>query len=176
MKRGYLNRDESNQLMVIMAAVQLINGERNLEGKAQKPMWEDWTNRGMMDKEQAKWLKTANTYLNKFIVEKLKDLDKEEQVKILKKIQKFDFKLVDDYTLQKLFRDMSDKMKFMTMQREDGYKWTEEIMSANCKNCTKDRQGCELHKIFEDNIIPESSWDLPNCEYSYFPPEVKKNA
>lgn len=172
MNRGYLNRDESNQFMVIMAAIQLINGERSLDNRPHPPMWEEWSKREMMDKAQQKNLKMANTYLNKFVMSKLKDLDKSKQIEMLKKIQKFDFKLADDYTLKKLFRDMSDKMQFAVMKREDFYKWTEEIMTVNCLNCNKDRNKCELHRVFEDNLVPETGWNLNNCEYAYI--DLKK--
>lgn len=172
MKRGYLNRDESNQFMVIMAVIQLIKGERSLDNKPHPPMWKEWSDHEMMNKDQQKNLKMANTYLNKFVMSKLKDLDKSKQVEMLKKIQKFDFKLVDDYTLQKIFRDMRDKMQFAVMKREDFYKWTEEIMTVNCLNCNKDRNGCELHRVFEDNLVPENGWNLNNCEYAYT--ELKK--
>lgn len=167
MKREYLNRDESNQFMVIMAAIQLMNGERSLDNRPHPPMWKEWSEREMMDKDQQKNLKMANTYLRKFVISKLKDLDKSKQVELLKKIKKFDFKLADDYTLKKLSRDMNDKMQFAVMKREDFYKWTEEIMGVNCLNCHKNRDECELHRVFEDNLIPEIGWNLCNCEYAY---------
>lgn len=173
MKRGYLNRDESNQFMVLMSAIQLIQGERSLENKKQDPMWEEWSKHDMINVEQQKNLKMATTYLKKFITSKLQDLDKETQDKINKKIQKFDFKLVDDYTLQKLFRDMNDRMKYVTLPREDFYNWTEEVMYKHCTECTKDRGECNLYKILDDNLIPEAGYNIPSCPYAYKLPEKK---
>lgn len=167
MKRDYLNKDETNQFMVLMSVTQIINGERNLENKKQAPMYIDWTNRSMMTKEQAKWLKTANTYLNKFIISKLKDLSKEQQKKVLAKISKFDFKLIDDYTWQKISRDMEDKFQFATLKREDFNNWCEEIMLKHCKDCTKDRCECNLFKVFDDNLVPDGGFNLPSCPYAY---------
>jgi hypothetical protein len=59
------------------------------------------------------------------------------------------------------------------MTREQFEDWCYEIMQVHCLNCTGHHEGCELHQLFDDNFIPESSWNLDNCRYAYKTSECK---
>lgn len=150
-----------------MAVSQQIEGLRTLAGNASRPIWEDWRERDFLTKEEGKNIKTAHTYLLKFINSVLGRISDKEKSVILKQMAKFDFKIVDDYTLQKLFRDMSDRMQNAAVPRREFEDWCCEIMECNCKNCYKHWDGCQLYKVFEDNFVPDGGYDLENCKYSY---------
>lgn len=171
-KRRYLNREEKNQMMTIMAVAQQMEGYRNLAGVKAPPMWEDWTNRDFMTKEEKKYLKMAHTYMIKFFERVISRLDEREHETLKKQLIKFDFKLVDDYTMQKIFRDMKDKMKEIVMDRELFYNLCEDIMHVNCRGCNKDGETCPIRAAFEDNMVPEYGQEIPNCKYAYL--EIKK--
>lgn len=167
--KDYLNTKEKNQFMVILSILQLLEGVRNtgVDSPKVETILKEWTQRDNMTKEEHKSLKTAETYLKKFATSVYERLDPKEQKVIRKKLTKFDFKLVDDFTLKQIYRDMSDRMVNAVLPRQQFYTWCEEIMNVKCKNCTKDWKTCELHHSFEYNFVPESSYNLKNCRYAY---------
>lgn len=167
--RDYLNANEKNQFMVIQSVVQLIDGLRNsgANGPQISSMLEEWKKRNNMTKEEHKNLKTAETFLRKFLASVYERLSKKEQDLIKKKIVKFDFKLIDDYTLKQINRDIKDRFVNAVVPREQFNDWCSEIMHVKCNGCTKDWNTCELYTVFEDNFIPESGFDCANCKYAY---------
>jgi len=167
--RDYLNSTEKTQFMVLQSIVQMMNGLRNagVDGPKISSMLEDWSKRGNMTKDEHKNLKTAETYMRKFLASVYGRLSKKEQEVIKKKLIKFDFKLVDDYTLTQINRDINDKITNATMKRQQFYDWCSEIMDVKCNGCTKNWNECQLHEVFEDNFVPESGFNCANCKYAY---------
>lgn len=169
--KDYLNADERNQLMVLMSILQVMDGVRNNTGlknpAEMQSMIEDWEKRGNLTKEEHRSLSMAKTYLEKFCKSVFNRMNSKEKESFQKKLCKFDFRLVDDFTLQKIYREMQDKMKNAVVPRDEFQDWTEQIMECNCKNCKKHWEECRLHEIFEDNFIPESTRPLENCKYAY---------
>ncbi|MCR3760398.1 hypothetical protein KYB31_15580 [Clostridium felsineum] len=172
--KDYLNADEKNQLMVFMSILQVMDGNRGINGPKIVSVLEDWSKRKNLTKEEHKNLKYANTYLSKFCESVYNRLNDKEQKQLDKRLKKFDFRLVDDYTLQKVYRDMSDRMQNAVVPREQFNNWCEEIMERNCNECNKDWKECRLHEVFENNFVPESSWGLDNCRYAYKDIEKEK--
>lgn len=175
--RDYLNAKEKNQFMVLQSVVQMMDGLRNsgVDGPRMSSILEDWSKRGNMTKEEHKNLKTAETFLRKFLASVYNRLSPKEQEVIKKRLMKFDFKLVDDYTLKKMERDINDKLQNAVMPREQFYSWCSEIMAVKCNGCTKDWNTCELYEVFEDNYVPESGFDCKNCKFAYYPIEEDQN-
>jgi hypothetical protein len=165
--KDYLNNEERNQIMVIMAVLQMVTGEKKMLGVDKKDMLKDWSSRNNLTKEEHKSLKFAQTYLKKFCESIYKRMGKQEQEALSKKIARFDFRLVDDYTLQKVCRDLQNRLKNAVVPREQFGNWCRDIMEVHCKGCTKHYPECELHTYFENNFIPESTWGLENCRYAY---------
>lgn len=160
--------------MVLMSILQLMDGHRNggIDGPKIGTMLNDWNKRGNLTKEEHKSLKTSETYLKKFCKSVYDRLSDKEKVQIDKRLEKFDFRLVDDFTLQRVYRDMNDRMVNAVVPREQFYKWCEEIMHVNCRGCNKTWNECELHQVFEENLVPESQWGLDNCRYAYGGEEI----
>jgi hypothetical protein len=167
--RDYLNANEKNQFMVMQSIVQMIDGLRNtgVDGPKISNMLEEWSKRNNMTKEEHKNLKTSETYLRKFIASVYERLSKKEQDLIKKKIIKFDFKLVDDFTLKQVHRDIADRFVNAAVPREQFYTWCEKIMKVECNGCTKNWNECDLHTVFDDNFVPESGFDCTNCKFAY---------
>ncbi len=167
--RDYLNSIEKNQFMVLQSVLQLIEGKRNdgKDGPKINKILDQWKERNNMTKEEHKNLKTAETFLKKFLTSVYGRLSKKEQNLIDKKIMKFDFKLVDDYTLKQVHRDISDRFVNAVVPREQFYIWCEKIMTIECNGCTKNGNECELNQVFEDNFVPESGFDCQNCKFAY---------
>jgi len=167
--RDYLNSIEKNQFMVLQSIVQMMDGLRNsgVDGPKISSMLEDWSKRNNMSKDEHKNLKTAETFLRKFLSSVYERLSEKEREQLKKKLIKFDFKLIDDFTLKQIDRNIADKIGNATMPRQQFYNWCEEIMSVKCNGCTKDWNTCKLHEMFDDNLVPESGFDCSNCKYAY---------
>lgn len=167
--KDYLNKFETNQFMVMNSVLQSVLGINNtgVDGPKLQTMREDWMKRGNLTKEEHKSLKMAETYMEKFIMSVYNRLGPKEQEKIQKKLFKYSFKLVDDFTMQQVNRDIKDKMQNAVIPRPEFYDWTCEIMEVKCNGCTKDWNTCELHQVLDDNFVPESGFDCTNCKYAY---------
>jgi hypothetical protein len=167
--RDYLNSVEKNQFMVMNSVLQMAIGIRNqgVDGPKLQTMREDWSKRDNMTKDEHKSLKTAETYLSKFIMSVYNRLSPKEQEQIQKKLMKYDFKLVDDYTMKKVNRDIKDKMNHAVMPRQQFYDWSCEIMQVKCNGCKKNWNECELYQVFDSNFVPESGFNCTNCKYAY---------
>lgn len=165
LKRGYLNREEENFLMVAKSFIQMINGTRSLENKITEPVWKEYEKRGMITPSMQKSIKMVNTYLNKFVDEMQINLDKKENSRIEKKLEKFDFKIIDDFSMKKLFRDIKDKNKYVTMNRDIFMDILVEVSGVECVGCKKDYKQCSLCTAFEDISIAHIG-DMPSCPYA----------
>lgn len=171
--KDYMGAEERNQLLVFMSIIQLMQGSRSITNQKIKPMLEDWASRNNLTKEEHKYLKTAETYMDKFCKSVYSRMGEKEKEQIDKRILKFDFRLVDEYTLQKVYRDINERMKIAAVPRQQFESWCSEIMDIKCNGCNGNWKDCELHKIFEDNFVPESTWGLENCRYAYAPQKTK---
>lgn len=174
--KTYLNREETNQIVSMMAVLQQIEGLRSSNGDKLKPIWDEWKSRDFITKEEGKNLKTAATFLGKFFKGVMSRLDKKEQEKVEKQLIKYDFRVIDDFTLKKIFRDASDRMKNAVIPRDQFEDLCIEIMEHNCKGCSKEWCNCRIYEIFEDNFVPEGGFDKENCKYSYDEFELRKKA
>lgn len=167
--KDYLNKFEMNQFMVMNSILQTILGIKNTgtDGPKLKLMREEWSKRGNLTKEEHRSLKMVETYMEKFIMSVHTRLSTKQQEQINKKLFKYAFQLVDDYTFQKMSRDAQDKIQNAVVPRQQFYDWCEKIMSIECKGCKKDWNTCDLHQVFENNFVPESGFDCSNCKYAY---------
>ncbi len=164
-KRQYLNSDERNFYMICKSFIQMINGERNLNNKITNEIWIEWSRKGMLTPSMQKNLKLVRSYLNKFCDELEENLDQKERDKLEKQLIKFDYRLIDDYTLKKLFRDLEDRYKYVVMEREKFIPIIEEVAEINCVGCTQDYKNCILFKAFDD-INLERVDEESNCPYA----------
>ena len=101
-RRGYLNQDEQNLIIMLSATHQLMMGIRSLHEKGDGvPMWERFEKSGMITKEQIKCLKMATTYQRKFLTSFIEDnLDRKAKETIAKKMMKWELRVADDYQIK----------------------------------------------------------------------------
>ena len=90
---------------------------------------------------------------------------------------KFDYKLIDDYTVKKLLRDVNDHIKYAVIEREKLEDVLVDIAEVRCVGCKSDYRGCAIYKLLDDISTPYLG-EEPNCPYaadlSEFTPEQKK--
>lgn len=173
-KRGYLKSDELNNFLVCHVMTQLLSGDRKAPCAENKPseykaMWEEWTERGILTKEQKKNMKTGFTYLRKFLDDVFQNnLDIKSKDIVSKKSVNWSFRLMDDYTVQKIYTMLSNQQE-IHMSKDDFYDLVETKMHVSCKGCTKNRCECDFHTFLENRFVPpmNEKAECVNCEYAY---------
>lgn len=165
LKRQYLNAEEKNFYMVAKAFIQMLDGERNLENKITDEVWVEWSKRGMITGSMQKNIKLVHTYLKKFCYELEENLSDAELKRLGKQLEKFDYKLVDDYTVKKFMRDVKNNIKYAVIEREKFEPVLEDIAAVRCVGCTTQYQECAIYKMLDDIGIPYMG-EQPNCPYA----------
>lgn len=173
-KRGYLNREETNIMMMLGTTHQLLLGYRSLYGNADGVHVADkLLSNQMITKEQAKDLRMAVTYQKKFLESFMEhNLDRKSKETMAKRLLKWELRVVDDYQVQKL-DSLLKKKDDVNLSMDEFLSLVDGKLYAECKGCTKNRQECKLRDFFDANFIPPIS-DLNvgkenqcNCEYAY---------
>ncbi|MGN1358686.1 MAG: DUF5651 domain-containing protein [Bacilli bacterium] len=165
LKRDYLTSEEKNFYMVTKAFIQMVQGERTFENHVTDDIWEEWKNRGMITSKMQRSLKTATTNLKNFCYE-LEDNLSETTLKTLQKqLEKFDYKIIDDFTLSKIFRDASDSMKYAVIEREKLEPILQDIAAVRCVGCTSCYEKCPLYHMLDDISTPFVG-EESNCPYA----------
>lgn len=168
LSRGYLNSDERNVYMVAKSFIELLSGRKSFNGKLEvkEEVWEQWSKRGMITTTMKANIKKARTYLRKFIIELEENLDEEQLKRLDKRFANFEYKLIDDYTVQKLMRDITDKHKYVAMKKELFEKLVIEVTEIRCVGCKRcDYDKCEIYHALEDVNMSYVEEEV-NCPYA----------
>lgn len=165
LRRTYLSAEEKNFYMITKAYIQTVEGQRNLEGKMTEEIWEEWKKRGMMTASMQRNLKMAHTCLKKFIYEIECNMNQDEMKRLKKQSDKSYYKFIDDYTAQKLMRDIRSNLQYAVLQRDQFEDVMEEIAQVRCVGCKDDYRQCSIHKALDDASVPYCS-EEPNCPYA----------
>lgn len=177
LKREYLTTEERNFYMVAKSFVQNMDGLRSFENRATDKIWDNWNKRGMITPNMTKNIKMANTYLKKFLLEVEQNLNRTERAKLKAMVEKFDYKLVTDYQLSRLLRDISNNLKYAVFEREIFQDVIDEIANCNCVGCTKNYENCNIYKMFNEMHLefPYENSNCPfSCELGQLTPEEQK--
>jgi hypothetical protein len=156
-KRDYLRTNERMELCT-MKYMQLHS----------MMIWEAWQNNNFITEEEKKLMEITIESARDFVQSVRDRINKKDNDMIAKKMQSFDIRYVDRYTIEQLNRDVAKKTEFAKIPMEQWLKWCEEMISIKCKNCQTHCDSCELYDAFDDNFVPEfDGWNLPNCKYAY---------
>lgn len=169
LRRNYYNNGEFNNFMVMAAMLQMMEGIRGMGGAIGEPMAENYYNKGIITKEQRKNLKMSYTYLKKFMIETYDNADIKTRNKMDKKLLNFDFRLVDDYSVKKIYEILNSTEEYR-LSKEDFYLLVTKQVESGCADCVEDRNTCKMHDLFEKYLIrPQhrGCGNLPNCEYAF---------
>lgn len=161
--KNYLNSAECLDFMMLSSLMAHLD-----------QMVDNWCARQVVSSDESRSLKMANTYVKKFLSSLLGRLDNKEKEKIDRKMKTNTVRLYDRYTIDKLNRESENTLKNTVVDRELFDKFCEEIMDVRCRNCNKEWVDCELHTLFEENLIPEpTGYDCKNCRYAFY--DINKN-
>lgn len=165
LKRDYLTSEEKNFYMVTKSFIQMVQGERTFDNRVADDVWEEWKKRGMITPSMQRALKTATTNLKKFCYELEENLSESTLKTLRKQLEKFDYKIIDDYTLSKIFRDATDNMRYAVIEREKLEPILQDIAAVRCVGCTSCYDKCPLHHMLDDISTPFVG-EEPNCPYA----------
>jgi len=171
--RGYLNADEKNFYMVAKLFIQMINGEKNVNNQITNELWVEWKKRGMLTEGMQKHIKLVKSYLIKFCNDIEENIDDAERRKLEKQLIKFEFRLVDDFTVKKLYRDHKNN-KYIVIEREKFNPIIEELAEIKCIGCKEDYKTCCLYKAFDDISLGRVE-EESNCPYAVDLSKCKPN-
>ncbi|HOA81147.1 MAG TPA: DUF5651 domain-containing protein [Defluviitaleaceae bacterium] len=153
--KDYMNSAEANSFLFLkVTSLEVEKFRANL------------VEHGNITKEEHMNLKMVETYLKKFIDNVESRLSQKQNNFFKKKMGRFEIKVLDEYTLKRLAKQVNEQLQTVTMPREDYEDWCNEIMMAKCKDCRLEHSKCDLHDHFLENFVPESGWNLPNCRYA----------
>lgn len=165
LKRSYLSREEENFYMVAKSFLGMMEGSRSLENKITDEVLVEWKKRGMLTPEMQKELKLSYTYLKKFCYEIEANLDEKTRIKLRKKLDNFDFRIMDNYTLSKFQRNLKDKLNYISLKREYFLDILEDIAAIRCVGCKENYNKCPLYTAYEDMMMPTVD-EEENCPYA----------
>lgn len=166
LRRDYINVDERNFYMVTKCYLQMVEGKRTLDNRELgRDYWDILKEHGMLTPSMQKSLKTGYTNLKKFIYELEENLSKSQMQTLNKRMEKFDYRIIDDYTLQKIYRDASDKFKYAVIPIENLEPVLQDIASVRCVGCKENYENCHLCKMMQDIEMPYVS-EESNCPYA----------
>lgn len=152
--RNYLNTDEGLQYITIGYIRDVID-----------QVLKTW--KSNVTKEERTHLKYVETYAKKWFFSIKSRLDEKQLKKLERWVDEYELTLADREKQKKIEVAADEKLKNVTMPRESFENWCSEIMNIKCKNCTKEWVDCDLHDLFLNNAVPESTHDLKNCRYAY---------
>lgn len=152
-KRGYFSSQELNTYLVLNSIIQMLDGRRTIDNKKHEQFWKELEDKGMITAEEKKNLKSSYTFLKKYLESAYNNLDKPTQNKIDKQADKFDFRLVDDYTFKRIIRDISKEMDYAKIKRKDFEEILEDVAEIKCVGCTQDYKECSLFKVMDQCLL-----------------------
>ena len=152
-KRGYFSLQELNTYLVLNSIIQMLYGRRTTDNKKHEQFWKELEDKGMITAEEKKNLKSSYTFLKKYLESAYNNLDKPTQNKIDKQADKFDFRLVDDYTFKRIIRDISKEMDYAKIKRKDFEEILEDVAEIKCVGCTQDYKECSLFKVMDQCLL-----------------------
>lgn len=162
LKRQYLSSEEENLFMMMASLSMHINGKTEVRKNFMQALEE----RGMLTKETKRELKMMNTYLNKYLQHTFDMLDETTQIRLKKRLAKFNYKIIDDYQLKRILKSVQEQMKNVTITRSTFEDLIEDIAEVRCKNCTNSYKDCEVYKAMYDALL-DAPGLLPNCPYAW---------
>jgi hypothetical protein len=163
LKRSYLNSKEENFYMMTKVMMLFLEGKTS-DTKGTENILEVFESAEMLTKSSKKNLKTAITFMNKFLNETYELVDEKQKEKIDKKSINFNLNFVSDYEGRKINRDKADKEKYVVADKEL-FSEVIDILGQECVNCNKDYKTCNLYNLFDD-VLLTADGECKNCKYA----------
>ena len=157
----YLNQRQVSDLMLLFCVAD------NLE-----KIINEWVEHENMTKTEAKYIRTARTYMSKFMNELQARIPAKEKDKLIKRYSNFYIQIMDKWLLEKFQRDMEEKAQMVMMDRQVFSGLAYEVTNTKCKDCEKSHSNCDWHDVLYECLFPAAE-QKPNCPYAYISEEKR---
>lgn len=181
-KRKYLKLDERRFLVLLDNMVNMMRGVQPLSSNQKPtmvPVWETLEQRGILDTENRKYLKTAFTNLKKFIYSYIENFDDDEKAEMSKRKKSRSFIFADSVEYDRLMNAIKESHKCLKIPYEMFDTILEDVISLNCVGCDCDRRECKLYDLLQEvSAFEVEDGEKPNCPYAadlYVSEEEKKS-
>lgn len=168
-KRRYLNEEERNIYIVLSSIANELNGEfiRENSNKVEtlKSLAEKWEDKDFITKDERKNLKSAASYLNKFLNSVYARLDKKTQEMLMKKFMTAEFKINDVYFENLIKRYFKEREKNVVLEYETIDAVVEDIAGVYCVGCNHDYQNCPIYELY-DKCGYQKLGEKDNCPFA----------
>lgn len=120
-----------------------------------------------ISKEEAKYYKTAKSFLMKANTSVINSLNNTALKTLLNYMEDTTVSVVSNFSYKLLQeRKESDATKGYEASKTY-YDLVEVAMESSCKNCTKCAKDCSLYHHLEEQGIIDGGYKINNCKYSY---------
>lgn len=166
--KDYLTADELNDLLFTTYLI-----ERNRDTA------KTWGNRDNLTKEELRYLKTACTWTDKFMLSVLGRLPKKQVEKFaLRTVRamKDPVRIIDKWSYDRILGNIEKELEVIKMPRGEFDFLAESLIKVHCIDCKKSLQDCDLYDLLNDNMYPTADKQY-RCPYSwseYKEPKEKK--
>ena len=157
----YLNQRQVSDLMLLFCIADDLD-----------KIIDEWVVHKNMTPTEAKYIKTARTYMNKFMNELQARIPNKEKDKLIKRYSNFHIQIMDKWLLEKFQRDMEEKAQMVMMDRQVFSGLAYEVTNTKCRDCDKSHSNCDWHDVLYECLFPAAE-QKPNCPYAYISDEVR---
>lgn len=168
-KRKYLNDEERNIYVVLSSIANELNGEfvrkDNSKVETLKSLAEKWEDKNFITKDERKNLKSAASYLNKFLNSVYARLDEKTQEMLMKKFMTAEFKINDVYFENLIKRYFKEREKNVVLEYETIDAVVEDIAGVYCVGCNHDYQNCPIYELY-DKCGYQKLGEKDNCPFA----------
>ena len=168
-KRKYMNDEERNIYVVLASISNELNGEfvrkDNSKVETLKSLAEKWEDKNFITKEERKNLKSAASFLNKFLNSVYARMDKNTQEMLMKKFISAEFKINDVYFENLIKRYFKERNEHVVLSYETIDAVVEDLAAVYCVKCNHNYQKCPIYELY-DKCGYQKLGEKDNCPFA----------
>ena len=167
-KRKYMNDEERNIYVVLSSIANELNGEfvrKDSKVETLKSLAEKWEDNNFITKEERKNLKSAASFLNKFLNSVYARMDKKTQEMLIKKFMSAEFKINDVYFENLIKRYFKERNEHVVLSYETIDAVVEDLAAVYCVKCNHNYQKCPIYELY-DKCGYQKLGEKNNCPFA----------
>ena len=163
-----MNDEERNIYVVLSSIANELNGEfvrKDSKVETLKSLAEKWEDNNFITKEERKNLKSAASFLNKFLNSVYARMDKKTQEMLIKKFMSAEFKINDVYFENLIKRYFKERNEHVVLSYETIDAVVEDLAAVYCVKCNHNYQKCPIYELY-DKCGYQKLGEKENCPFA----------
>ena len=163
-----MNDEERNIYVVLSSIANELNGEfvrKDSKVETLKSLAEKWEDNNFITKEERKNLKSAASFLNKFLNSVYARMDKKTQEMLIKKFMSAEFKINDVYFENLIKRYFKERNEHVVLSYETIDAVVEDLAAVYCVKCNHNYQKCPIYELY-DKCGYQKLGEKDNCPFA----------